>query len=112
MQVAAQQDAAGDGVERQQQDDERQVLGQQHMHAQFEAGVPTELPGKRQQEQQRPAQGELAVVLMPDTDRQQRQQGDAQQDAREGQYPEQAKARAVHLGGEGSPRQAAEQGGR
>ncbi|MCY1289574.1 hypothetical protein D9M70_386710 [compost metagenome] len=99
VQVAPQQDAAGDGVEGQQQDDEGQVLGEQRVHHQRGAVVQAEAERERQQEGQGPGRGDLAEVVVPEAWGKDRQQGDRQQDAGERQRPGQAQGRAVQLGG-------------
>ncbi len=64
--VAGDQDAARHGVEREQQHDEAQILGQHRVHEGSECSVRAIIHRDRRKSQHRPAGGELAVVAVPD----------------------------------------------
>ncbi|MNV63943.1 hypothetical protein D3C71_1565650 [compost metagenome] len=77
VQVAVDVDAAGDGEQRHQQDDERHVL-QHHGVQDVVADAGQAMVGrKRQHEGQCPAGGDLAEMVVPDGGSQQRHQGNA-----------------------------------
>jgi hypothetical protein len=97
VQVAAQVDAAGHRVQRRQQDDERQVVGQQRMHELRAGRGRAEDRAKRQQEGQRPAGRDLAEVRMPQRRQQQRHQRDAEQHAGERHGPPAAELAAIEI---------------
>jgi hypothetical protein len=87
--------AAGHRIEREQEHDEAQIIGERDVHEGAERGLRAEREGERQQRRERPAGGDLAVVLVPDTPKQQRSGRDRQQDANERKRPAPADLRAV-----------------
>ncbi len=94
-QVAGHQDAAGNHVERKQQHDEAQILGQHGVHEGCDGGRRTVQRRERRDRERRPCEGELAVVAMPDSWKQQRTGGNSEQNADERQRPWPAQQRAV-----------------
>jgi hypothetical protein len=76
VQVAANEDSAGHGIERHQQNDEGNVFGQQRMHQAAARQGGAEHGGKRQKEGQRPRGGDLAEMVVPERRREQRHQSD------------------------------------
>ena len=83
-------------VERQQQRDEGHVF-QHHDMGEFVPGaVDAEDDGCRHQQQHGPAGGDLAVMVVPDMPGKQRHQRDGQQDADEGNGPDQGHLRPRH----------------
>ena len=97
-QRAPDQNAAGQCIQREQQDNERDVLGHQRMRQQRQGGGTTEGNGERQQEQHGPQGGDLAEMVMPDARRKDREQGNRQQDAAERQGPAQTQCGAIEVG--------------
>lgn len=93
--VATHQDAAGDGEERVEQDDEGHVLQRQRVpHGGGRSPRPVDdAIGDRKG--RRPEQGDLAEVAVPDPGGEQRHQRDRQEDADEGGDPDQSERRAV-----------------
>ena len=94
-QVAGDENAAGDHVEREQQHDKAQILRQHRMHERGERGRRPVQGSERRERQHAPGEGELAVVVMPDSREQQRAGRDGEEDADEGQRPRPAQRRAV-----------------
>ena len=98
-QLSRHQDAAGDHVEREQQHDEAQVFGEHGMHESGERGRRAVDRGKRRQREHAPGEGELAVMAVPESRKQQRAGRDGDENADEGQRPRPAQRRAVDAGG-------------
>ena len=94
-QVAGHENAAGDHVERKQQHDKAQILRQHRMHERGERDRRPVEGSERRERQHAPGKGELAVVVMPDSRKQQRAGRDGEQDADEGQRPWPAQCGAV-----------------
>jgi len=84
VQVAAHVDAARRGEQRGQQDHERQVLAEQHMHDARGGDAGPGHRGEGQQERERPGGRDLAEMVVPQCGSGQRQHGDRQQHADEG----------------------------
>ena len=79
VQVAPDVDAAGDGKQRRQQQDEGNVFLQQRMHQAERRQARAVHCGEGQQKSQRPGGRHLAEMVMPEKRRQQRQQRNRQQ---------------------------------
>ena len=81
------QDAAGDRVEREQQKDEADIVGEHHIKHCRERDRRAAQHRQRHDRQHRPGQHDLAVMGVPDFRQQQRAERDRQQDAGERQRP-------------------------
>ena len=92
---AGHQDAAGHGVEREQEHDEAHVFGEHRVHECRKRGGSSLDERDRDQGEQRPAGGDLAVMAVPEFRKQQRPGRDRKQDAGERQRPGPAHCRAV-----------------
>ena len=103
-QCATDVDAARAGEERREQQDEGDVFTHGGMHEPMQGGAETMDEGKRHQERQGPARSDLAVVMVPKQGRDQRHQGDGQQDAGKGDAPVQGQAGAIERLGRGPGR--------
>ena len=99
VQVAPDVNATGHGVQRGQQDDERDVLGQHGMHHPGGGHRWPEQGRKRQQKRQRPTGRHLAEVVVPKHGRHQRHQGDRQQDTGKRHAPQHRQRTAVKFSG-------------
>ncbi len=97
--IARDQDTAGDDVEREQQDDEAQILAEGGVHERGQCRRHAECRGERQQCQRGPGESDLAIMVMPDAGKQQRSGRDRQQNAEERQRPRPAHGGAVERGG-------------
>src|ERR671912_231398 len=73
-------------------------------------GRQTRERGEGDDYERRPERGDLALVMLPETGRQQRENGDREQDADEGQRPLETEATTIQLGRDGGVR-ACQQGG-
>ena len=91
-------DAARDGEQREQQDDERHVFGQQRVQHLVQRPAPKPnctANGTRKASAQNA--GGLAEVVVPEGGRQQRQERDRQQDAGERHHPEQTQIGSIKM---------------
>ena len=106
MDVARDEDPAGDREERKEQDDEGQVFdkdGPSHgMHRQ----PRREREGEWHERQRAPDERELAVVMFPQMRIEERPRRDRQQNADERQYPEKGHRGPGETGAVGSKRRA------
>ena len=94
--VARNEDAARHGEQRQQQQDERHVFEERRVRQRRRSGgrsVPWS--SQRDQDEQRPDRGDLALVMLPAWAQQQRTECDREQDADERERPDEAEACAV-----------------
>ena len=87
VQVAADVNAPGTGIEGREQQNERNVFGHGCMHERMQRRIAPMEPRKRDEKAQRPGQGDLAEVVMPDPGDGQRHQRDGQQNARKRNAP-------------------------
>ena len=87
VQIAADVNAPGTGIECREQQNERDVFGHGRVHEGMQRRITPMKPRKRNEKAQRPGQGDLAEVVMPDPGNDQRHQRDGQQDARKGNAP-------------------------
>ncbi len=95
--IAADPDAAGYHEQRERDEDERDIFE--------EHGVQERRDGRRQPEgerrgheqRERPEEGDLAEMMLPEMRRKHRQEGDGEQQPREGEPPEQAEPCAVEM---------------
>ena len=90
MQVAPHEDAAGNGVQGQQQQNKRYVFAHHGMRDEVDAFDKAENERERNQEQQRPTGGDFAEMVVPCVGKEQRARGDGQQNQGEGKAPNQA----------------------
>ena len=93
--VAADENAACDGVEGEQQHDEAQIFAQHRMHEGREHRLAAGKPRDRRQRRRGPGRGDLAVVGVPEFWEQQRPERDRQQQAGEGQCKRPRHGRAI-----------------
>ena len=98
MQVAADKNTARNGIERQKQQDKRNVFFNQRMGNGMYACSETKGYDKRRQKQQRPKRGNFAEVMVPNTGEKQRSECDRQENQGKRQTPKQAGGRAVKIG--------------
>ena len=87
----------GDGEQRRQQDDEREVFGQQRMHQTGPRRLRAKTTAKGQQKCQRPGSHQLAEMVVPEHGSHQRHERDRQQDAGEGHAPQQRQLAAIDI---------------
>ena len=78
--IRAQENAAGNRVQRPEQDDERDVIGHQDVKN-FIDGRSPEDPQEGEGHAGGPKKGNLAEMMMPETGQEQRQQGDGKKHA-------------------------------
>jgi len=97
-QIAADVDAARHREQRREQDHEREVFGHQRMHQSLPRAGPAKAQPERNEERQRPAGRDLAVVVMPDHGRKHGQHRDREQHARERHAPPRRQLAAIDLG--------------
>ena len=102
MDVAGDQDAAGDREERKQQDDEGNIFEQHRVQRppSWSARGPQET--RADDGERGPEGGELAVMMFPEMREEQRPGGDREQQAGEGQRPQERHAFARQFAGGGS----------
>ncbi len=99
--IAAYADAAGNNEQREQQDDEGQIVEQEHMQD-FGRGRPKSTRCDHGNDQgKRPEGGHLAEMTLPGMRRDQWQQGDGEKQTRERDRPREACASAVEMYGIG-----------
>ena len=98
-QVAGHQDAAGHDIEREQEDDEAQIFGEQRVDQCRDRGRNVVERRHRGERQRAPDERELAVMVMPEPREQERPDRDRQQHADERQRPRPAQRRAVERRG-------------
>jgi len=91
-------------AERREQQNEGDVFTHGGMHEPMQGGAKAMDEGKRHQEGQYPARSDLAIVMVPEQGRDQRHQGDGQQDAGKGDAPVQGQAGAIERLGRGPGR--------
>ena len=102
VQVAHDQDAAGDREQREEQDDERDVFEQCGMRERAQRRLRAAEQDQRHEHESRPESRELAVVQLPEMRKQDRAERDREQHAGEGQGPEAAhRGAADAAGGQG-----------
>jgi hypothetical protein len=94
-QVAGHQNPAGHHVEREQQHDEAQIFAEHRMREGGQRGRNVVERRDRDHREGRPGEGELAIMVVPNSREQQRAGGDGEQDAEERQRPRPAQRRAV-----------------
>ena len=84
---AGNQNAAGNHIERKQDGDESQIVGEQRMHQGPDRGVDTTQGRQRHKRQRGPDEGELAVVMVPEPAKSERTKRDSEQNAGKRQRP-------------------------
>ena len=96
VQIAADMNAARYREQRDQQQDERNVLSEQCMHKLMRSRRGAEHGHQRQQKRKRPTQRHLAVMPVPEVRRNEWQQCDRQQQPGKGQRPHHGQRGSFH----------------
>ena len=97
MDVAPDQDAARHGEQREQQQDEGDVVEERRVGERVKAVAGPRISGHRARDQERPQGRDLALVMLPGMRREQGKKRDREQDADEGERPGQAERAPVEL---------------
>ena len=95
--IAADADAAGNNEQREQQDDEGQIVEQEHMQDLGRGRPKSARCGQGNDQGKRPEGGHLAEMTLPGMRRDQRQHGDGEKQTGERHRPRQACAGAVEM---------------
>ena len=95
LDVAGHQNSAGHGVERKQEHDEAEIFIEHGMDKGHQHGRAAGKPEDRQQRQRGPCSGDLAIMMMPESRKQQRSERDREQQAGEGQRKRPVHGRTV-----------------
>ena len=85
--IAGHENAAGDDIEREQQDDEAEIFGDRGVNERRQGGLPAERRRQWQQGQDSPAECDLPIMTVPNSRKQQWASGDRQENASERQRP-------------------------
>ncbi len=93
----AKADAAGDGEQRKQDREERHVFLEDRVRNAVRRIARPEFRRERHEQRERPEQGDLAVVRVPEPWRDERDEGDRQQQPREGQPPRERQCRPAEF---------------